>query len=107
MIWPRPTAHVPFSWDTPLDGATRDQIFSSVVDTVVARGMETPVVWFLEIHRPLAPLGAQLGVALSPFAAVFLKNGAFELQQYVQILSDPTNITTLINLIEQRSPTKP
>jgi hypothetical protein len=97
------TTSVTFDWDTPLGSDERLALFSHIAGNVVARGMETPVIWFLEIHRPLAPIGAQLGVALSPFIAVWLKDGAFDLQKYVQILRDPANIAQLIQLIEERS----
>jgi len=103
MNQPINTLTASFDWDTPLDPAQCTAMLTKIADNVIARGMETPIVLFLEIHSPLAPLGAQIGVALSPFIAVWMQNGAFDLQQYVQILRDPKNISELINLIENRS----
>jgi hypothetical protein len=96
------TYSTPFDWDTPLDPAKKAEILTKIADTVIARGLQTPVILFLEIHRPLAPLGAQIGITLSPFIAVWLKDGAFDMQHYTQLLRDPANITELIDLIETR-----
>jgi hypothetical protein len=92
-----------FDWDRPLDRAERDTILTKIAESVVKRGMQTPAVWFLEVHKPLAPLGSQLAVALSPFIAVWLADGAFDLQKCFQILRDTKNIDLLVKMIEDRS----
>jgi hypothetical protein len=92
----------PFDWDAPLDSESTKLILTKTADRIIARGLQAPMILFLETYRPLAPLSAQLGIALSPFIAIGLKDGAFDMQKYTQILRNPDNITELIRLIESK-----
>jgi hypothetical protein len=89
-----------FDWDAPVSDEQRDALLEKIAHEVRLRGLETPVVWFLEIHKPLAPLGGQLAVALSPYIATLLSGGAFDLQRARKVLQDVANIDRLIERIE-------
>jgi len=94
-----------FDWDAPVDDTERDALLAKIASAVRSRGLQTPAIWFLEIHRPLFPLGSQLGIAFSPFLGVFFGGGAFDLQKYTKLMQRPENVEKLIRLIDCDSPT--
>jgi hypothetical protein len=96
-----------FDWDRPVPDDERDALLGKIADAVVARGLQTPAIWFLEVHKPLAPLGGQFGIALSPFLGIFFGGGAFDLQKYTKLLQSTQNIDLLIRLIDSKSMASP
>ena len=89
-----------FDWDAPVSDQERDTILGRAASAIRKRGLQTPAIWFLEIHRPLAPLGAQLGIALSPFLGTLLGGGAFDLQKYTKLMQDRANVDRFIKLLD-------
>ena len=89
-----------FDWDAPISDSERDALLQRIARAVASRGLQTPAVWFLEAHRPLAPLGGQLGIALSPVLGIFFGGGAFDLQKYTKLMQHTENVDRLIRLID-------
>jgi hypothetical protein len=93
-----------FDWDEPVSNTDRDTMLARIAEQIKRRGLQTPAIWFLEIHRPLFPLGGQLAIGLSPFLALFFSGGAFDLRKYTKLMSDPQNVGILIRLIDSDAP---
>jgi hypothetical protein len=89
-----------FDWDAPISDHERDALLERIATAVRSRGLQTPAVWFLEVHKPLAPLGSQFGIAFSPFLGIFFGGGAFDLQKYTKLMQSTGNVDRLIRLID-------
>ncbi|MBL8048408.1 MAG: hypothetical protein JNJ45_06970 [Chthonomonas sp.] len=61
--------------------------------------METPAIFALEMHKPLANVGATLAVTVSPMLIPFLGFDAFD--DYTRLLSKRENWERLINALEE------
>ena len=77
----------------------RDRIFSRIAEEVTRRRMEVPAILALELHKPLAFLGSQALIVLTPMLAPVL--GLQNLQKASELLKDPKNIELLIEKIEE------
>jgi hypothetical protein len=71
---------------------------------IVSRGLETPAVLFLELHRPLLSLFHTLALACEPIATPLF--GANRIQSLNLMLSDPKAIELLLQEIETLSAEK-
>jgi hypothetical protein len=92
-----------FDWDATVEPAERDRLLNNIADTVVIRGLQAPVSWLLEIHRPLMSVASQFGITLSPFLASLFPGGPVEMQKYTKLLQDRQNLDLLISLIEAKT----
>lgn len=66
---------------------------------IVRRGLETPAVLFLELHRPISFLGSQAVYFLAPFLRLIIPPR--EINQFAQLLHAPQGVERLIERIEE------
>ncbi len=85
------------------DLAQKNQADAALIDRiargVVRRGMETPAVLFLEIHRPISFLGSQALHFLTPLLGLIVPPP--ELRRLAELLEEPQNVERLISRIEE------
>jgi hypothetical protein len=74
-------------------------VVDRVAEQVVRRGLVTPALFFLELHRPLSFLAGQATHALQPFLAPLF--GYQTVQRLARLLEDPANVDRLLERIEQ------
>lgn len=89
-------------WEQGLTDETRKSIALRVAKEVKKRGLETPAILFLEMHKPFANVAGHLAIAFSPFVMPFL--GFKTVDEYSQFFSDRQNVEMLIRAIETESP---
>lgn len=94
---------VAFDWDAPLSAVERASLIDELASNVVARGLQTPVTWMLDIHAPLMPLAGQAAIAFSPALSTLFAGGAADLQKYSRLMREPGSVDELIRSIEQRT----
>jgi len=58
--------------------AREDTLFRRLADEVVARGLTTPALLFLEMHRPLSFVAGQMLHSLGPFAGLIVSREEVE-----------------------------
>jgi hypothetical protein len=92
------------NWDTPLPKADREKLLEDFAHAVAKRGLQTPVIFGLEMHRPLAFTASQSIVVLGPVLAPLL--GIERLESVSRLLQEPGIIDRLIERIDQTSRTQ-
>ena len=84
----------------------RDKLIDELARKIVERGLETPAILFLEMHKPVAFLAGQSLLVASPFLAPIF--GMEGVQRYSSLLSSQENVEFLIrrieDLAEEKSP---
>jgi len=75
-----------------------DQDLDKLAQAIADRGLATPAVFFLELHRPLAFLSSQMMLVGSPILASLL--GLERLERLRGVLADPQRYTALLDRIE-------
>jgi hypothetical protein len=86
-------------WDTPLTTEERDALITKWVDSLKKRGLITPVLFALEMHRPLGFLASQSMIVGAPFIAPFI--GIERWQDTSRLLGDREAIKILIKRLEE------
>lgn len=81
-------------FDTPLTPQERTELVSELSVAIRKRGMETPVYFLLETHRPLGFILSQSAVALTPMLAPLL--GLERMEKAVRLLGDPVALDALL-----------
>jgi hypothetical protein len=95
--------HVP--WPTPgeppsdAEPRTEDVLFDQIAEQVVRRGLVTPAVFFLELHRPLGFLAGQATHLLAPFLGPLI--GLQNVRHLARLLEDPASVDRLLDRIER------
>jgi hypothetical protein len=89
-----------FDWDAELSEAERDRLIESVVQKVHRYKMESAMIFFLEMHKPLAYVASQSILLGSGFLAPFF--GPENVQKYAKLLESRDNVELLIRRIEER-----
>ncbi|MCE5315373.1 MAG: hypothetical protein ABFD49_06400 [Armatimonadota bacterium] len=84
---------------SPLGEEERASLINSIAGKIVARRLETPVVLFLEMHKPLSFIASQTALVTMPFFAPFI--GAQGMADFSKLLRDRENIDRLITRIEE------
>jgi hypothetical protein len=87
-----------FDWDAELSDTDRDAMIEKCARLVVERGMATPAILFLDMHRPLGFLAGQSLILASGFLAPLV--GPQRLQQMSRLLQSPDSVARLIARIE-------
>ncbi len=102
MNWKRtskPTApKEPDMWDEDLTAEEEESLLRQAATEIRKRKMETPSIWFLEMHKPLSNVAAQSSVALSPFLVPLL--GYDFVNNYSRLFSKRENVERLITKLE-------
>lgn len=90
-----PTIDVPEDELSPED---RDKLIGELAGKIVSRGMVTPAIIFLEMHKPLAFVAGQSLLVASPFLAPIV--GLASVRKYSCLLGSRENLELLIQRIE-------
>lgn len=77
----------------------RDRIFDRLAGEIVRRRMQVPAILALEMHRPLAFLGSQALIILTPLLAPAI--GLRNMQAACALLAQPGSIDHLVDRIEE------
>ena len=88
----------PDMWDEDLTAAEEEDLLGKAAHEIRKRKMETPAIWFLEMHKPLSNVAAQSSVALSPFLVPLL--GYDFVNNYSRLFSKRENVERLITKLE-------
>jgi hypothetical protein len=90
-----------FDWDAPLSDTDRDALIERCARIIVQRGLATPAILFLDMHRPLGFLAGQSLILASGFLAPFV--GPLRVQQMSQLLQSRDGVERLIARIEMQA----
>lgn len=93
------TAADVFAWHEPLPQTERDALLARVAAAVAGRGLETPVLLLLEIHRPAGFLLSQGLIVLGPMLAGLV--GLDRVQTLSRFLREPGAVDDLIEAIHE------
>ena len=85
-------------WDEELTEEEVEKILDKVEKEIRRRRMETPAIMALELHKPLANVGANALVVLAPFAVPFV--GYDNIRDVSRLLRKRDNIEKLIQRLE-------
>jgi len=88
-----------------LDASRRQQLIDRVAQQIAGRGMTAPAILFLEMHKPLAFLGAQLLWIAQPFLSIGLNNA--DLSDLITVIEDRAGVEELIERLEARQTDSP
>jgi hypothetical protein len=91
-----------------LDASRRQQLIDRFARRIAELGLTAPAVLFLEMHKPLAFLGAQLLFAAQPFLSVGLNDA--DVRDFAAIIEDRTGVEQVIDRLESlktESPASP
>ena len=89
-----------FDWDTELSDEERDRLIESLVQKVHRYKMESAVIFFLEMHKPLTYVASQSMLLGSGFLAPLF--GPENVQKYSKLFETRENVELLIRSIEAR-----
>lgn len=79
----------------------RDEIINDLAQMVVRRRLETPAIFFLELHKPLTSLASTAVTFSQPtLGALF---GFRKMAEWAALLDDRENVELLIGRIEELS----
>ena len=81
--------------------AERDRMIQSFAERVVKRGLATPAVFMLEMHKPLCFFGSQLLLLGAPLLGAFFGFG--RLSKIAALIEKRQNVDLLVRAIEQAS----
>lgn len=85
--------------DEELSVQDRDRLVDELARKIVGRRLETPAVFFLEMHKPVTFLASQSALVASPFLApLFGREG---IERYAALFSTQENVELLIRRIEE------
>ena len=87
------------TWFDRLPPEAEDEAIQKIASEVRKRGLEVPVVFALESHKPVGSVVANLSVAAAPFLIPFL--GMQNVQNFGRLLSSRESIDRLICAIER------
>ena len=85
-------------WDAPLNETDRDAMIETLAGEAVKRGMATPAILFLEMHKPLGFLAGQTLIFGAGFLAPVV--GPKNLQKWAKLIESPDDVERLIRRIE-------
>lgn len=81
-----------------LDVSRRQQLIDRFARRIAGLGMTAPAVLFLEMHKPLAFLGAQFLFVAQPFLGVAFDQA--ELRDFATIIEDRRGVEEVIDRLE-------
>lgn len=88
-------------WLTDLTEQETEALIEKAANEIVRRKLETPAILFLEMHKPLANIGANAAVAFSPFLMPFF--GFDFVNDYSRLFRKRENVEMLLVKIEELS----
>jgi len=87
------------NWLVEISDGEQDKLIEKIADGVVKRGMDTPAIFFLEMHKPLTFFASQGLIVLSPFVGPFV--GIENVRIVSKLLEKRENVERLIQRIEE------
>ena len=85
-----------------LDTQRRDQLISQVARRAAQLGIASPAILFLEMHKPLAFLGAQMLWATQPLLNLWWRDA--DVRDLALLLEERTGVDALIERLAATSP---
>ena len=86
-------------WEQELTHEETEAILQKLVTRVSKYKMETPAIFALEAHKPLANLGGNASLVVSPFLIPIFGYDAFN--DYSRLLSKRENWERLVDLLDE------
>lgn len=86
------------AWDEPLPEVEREKLLDQTVRAIARRGLQTPAILLLEMHKPLAYVASQGIVAAVPLLGPLL--GLERMQAVGKLLATAGGMDELIARIE-------
>ncbi len=94
------------TWTEKLTPEEEDRLIAKLTYEVKRRKLEVPVVFFLEMHKPLAGLAGNAAIVSTPILGPMV--GLGNLQDYGRLFGDRQSIEKLLRALEDPSePVKP
>ena len=87
-----------FDGKMALDKLRRQQLIDRMARRIADLGLTAPAILFLEMHKPLAFLVAQLLLVAQPFLSIGLNNA--DLSDFAAIIEDRGGVEELIERLE-------
>ncbi len=88
----------PDFWEQELTPEEEEELLRKAALEIKRRKLESPAIWFLEMHKPLSYVAANSSVALSPFLVPLL--GYDFVHNYSRLFCKRENVERLIQKIE-------
>jgi len=88
-------------WSSDLTEEETEALIEKAANEVARRKLQTPAILFLEMHKPLAYVGASASLVFAPFAVPFL--GYEFINNYSRLFAKRENVERLISKIEELS----
>ena len=88
-------------WASDLTEEETENLIQKAANEVVRRKLETPAILFIEMHKPLANIGANLSLVFAPFTVPFF--GFDFVNDYSRLFSKRENVERLLVRIEELS----
>ena len=85
-------------WDQDLSEEETETLLDRTAAAIRKRKLETPAIMALELHKPLANVGANALVVLAPFAVPFF--GFDGVHDASRLLRNRVNVEKLIQRLE-------
>jgi hypothetical protein len=86
-------------WYAEIEPEERDRVIENIAQAVAKRGMETPAIIFLEMHKPISFFASQGMIVSSPFLAPLI--GLDNLRIAARLFEKRDNVELLIRRIEE------
>lgn len=83
----------------PLSPEERDELIESIAQNIHRRGLETPAILFLEMHKPLSFFASQTLIVTSPLIAPIVGFGRVSAAS--RLLECRDNVELLIRRLEE------
>ncbi len=81
-----------------MDLERRERLINELARRAARLHLTAPAILFLEMHRPLAFVGAQMLWAAQPFLGMWLDHA--DIGEVAQLLEDPAGVEALISRLE-------
>lgn len=88
----------------PLTDTERDEMIEKIALNIHRRGLETPAILFLEMHKPLSFFASQTLIVTSPLIAPIV--GFDRVSSASRLLESRANVELLIQRLEQLASTR-
>ena len=82
-------------WEQELPEAEVERLIEKAAEGIRRRKMETPAIFAIEMHKPLANVGANAALVLSPFLIPFF--GIENVGAYSAIFRERRNLERLLD----------
>jgi dihydrodipicolinate synthase/N-acetylneuraminate lyase len=89
-------------WTEELTPEEEEKLLDKAAESISKRGLIAPAIMALELHKPLANVGAHAALAVSPFLIPFF--GFSPVNDYSRLMRKRENFERLIQKLESYTP---